>query len=112
MPEYAANATNTSHNTTYTDEHGNRLKQYPYCTEEIKAEAIVCKHCKRDLQGKGSRSGVTPGRALVIALSGVLMLTGLAAPEAWGTTLPWIGFFIAESLAFVFLVISAVQGDF
>ena len=29
-------------------------KKCPFCAETVKAEAVVCKHCKKDLQGATS----------------------------------------------------------
>ena len=33
-----------------TERQGSRLRKCPFCAEDIKSEAIVCKHCGRDVE--------------------------------------------------------------
>ena len=41
----------------------NETKKCPYCAEEIKAEAVVCKHCGRELAhiDSNNKKGLTIG---------------------------------------------------
>lgn len=84
-----------------------RVKRCPYCAEFVKAGATVCKHCSREVDGFEVRRRLTPGMAPLAAIFGLLVLAGLFPPQPYRTTLPWVGFLIAETLA---LIISVVTG--
>jgi ribosomal protein L32 len=79
----------------YTDEQGTRLKKCPYCAEEIRAEAIVCKHCGRDLE---------PGRVQQIAAGRDSAGTATEKKEGLSGT----DVFLAFALPIVGLIVAVV----
>jgi len=44
------------------------MKKCPYCAEEIQADAVFCKHCRRDLSRSTAPPAAAPGGQLVNAI--------------------------------------------
>ena len=66
-------------------------KKCPFCAEDIKAEASVCKHCARDLTGRTTLK-VKSGRKPWIGLLGLaLAVIGLLASSDLGLGLILLG---------------------
>ena len=55
------------------------MKKCPFCAEEIQEAALVCKHCKRELQTSKAEAPVTPASASPRNIIGIIVLGVLFA---------------------------------
>jgi thioredoxin-like negative regulator of GroEL len=89
-------------------EHEKARKRLAELTENDLLQSIERQQSEKP---QTEKSNATVGKAVILALAGFFILSGLMTPEIWGRTLPWVGFFIGEVSAFVVLLMAVDQGN-